>query len=163
MKNIILEFLEAYKSLDELCKQILSSDRGISEYIDEMNRESQGCMRVACWEMDYKRLKKLRWIRNQLVHEINSFEDDLISPEDIEWMKEFQTRIMECTDPFSLLYQSRNIKTKTANQEKYPANYFERKEPFEESFIDRNLVIGVMTLIGIVLLALIIWQVNSNL
>lgn len=52
MDNMILEFLEAYKSLDELCKQILSSDRGISEYIDEMERESQGCMRVACWETD---------------------------------------------------------------------------------------------------------------
>lgn len=40
MDNMILEFLEAYKSPDELCKQILSSDRGISEYIDEMERES---------------------------------------------------------------------------------------------------------------------------
>ena len=37
MDNMILEFLEAYKSLDELCQQILSSDRGISEYIDEMD------------------------------------------------------------------------------------------------------------------------------
>lgn len=52
MDNMILEFLEVYKSLDELCKQILSSDRGISEYIDEMKREGRGRMRVACWETD---------------------------------------------------------------------------------------------------------------
>lgn len=29
MDNIILEFLQVYKSLDMLCKQILSSDRGV--------------------------------------------------------------------------------------------------------------------------------------
>ena len=157
MDNMILEFLEAYKSLDELCKQILSSDRGISEYIDEMNRESQGRMRVACWEMDYKRLKKLRWIRNQLVHETNSFQDDLISLEDIEWLKNFYARIMECTDPFSLLHQSRNIRKTTVNKEKYLENHFETKKPF----IDRDLVISAIILIGIIFV-IIIWQVSSN-
>ncbi len=55
--NMILEFLKAYKNLDELCRQILSSDRGVSEYIDEMSNESQG-YRVAGWEGDYKKLKK---------------------------------------------------------------------------------------------------------
>lgn len=163
MDNMILEFLEAYKSLDELCKQILSSDRGISEYIDEMNRESQGRMRVACWETDYKRLKKLRWIRNQLVHETNSFQNDLISLEDIEWLKKFHSRIMERTDPFSLLYQSRNIKKATTNKEKYLENYSETKESLDESFSDRNVVIAVIILIGIIIFAIIIWQVNSNL
>ena len=70
MNNINWDFIEAYKSLDELCKQILSSDRGISEYIDEMSNESQGRMMVTCWEKDYNQLKKMRWIRNQLVHEV---------------------------------------------------------------------------------------------
>lgn len=160
MDNMILEFLEAYKSLDELCKQILPSNKGISEYIDEMNRENQGHMGVACWEMDYKRLKKLRWIRNQLVHETNSFQDDLISLEDIEWLKKFHSRIMECTDPFSLLHQSRNT---TANKEKYLENYFETKEPLDEEFIDRNVVIAAIIIIGIIIVAIIIWQANSNL
>lgn len=40
MNNKIMEFLETYQQLDELCRQILSSDRGISEYIDEMDYES---------------------------------------------------------------------------------------------------------------------------
>lgn len=51
MNNKIMEFLEAYQQLDELCRQILSSDRGISEYIDEMDYESQG-YRIAGWEND---------------------------------------------------------------------------------------------------------------
>lgn len=51
--NNILEFLDAYKNLDKLCRQILSSYRGVSEYIDEMNNESQG-YRIAGWDRDYK-------------------------------------------------------------------------------------------------------------
>lgn len=66
MNNIILEFFEQYKHLDELCKQILSSDRGITEYIEEMDHERQGDIRIAGWERDYRQLKKMRWIRISL-------------------------------------------------------------------------------------------------
>lgn len=145
MNNIILEFLEAYKSLDELCKQTLSSDKGISKYIDEMNYESQGHMKVVCWEKDYKQLKKMRWIRNRLVHETNSFQENIITPEDIEWLKNFRTRIMECTDPFSLLYQSRNTKVKMIKYEECSENYFKTNEPSSNCKSE----VGVIILIGI--------------
>lgn len=97
MNNLILEYLEAYKSLDMLCRQVLESDRGVSEYIDEMSNERQGEMLVAGWEKDYKQLKRLRWIRNQLVHDVNSFQNNLIDARDVEWLKTFQSRIMEHT------------------------------------------------------------------
>ena len=128
MSNKILEFLEAYKSLDELCKQILSSEKGISEYIDEMSKEQQAHLKVFCWENDYKQLKRMRWIRNRLVHETNSFEDNLITMEDIEWLQDFRSRIMKCTDSYSLLYQSRNVKRKAAvNQDSHIKSYVESK------------------------------------
>ena len=107
MNSNILAFLEAYKSLDDLCKQILSSDRGISKYIDEMGNEQQG-ERISDWETDYKHLKKMRWIRNQLVHDPNSFDKDLFTLEDIEWLKRFRYRIIERTDPFAMLLKSKN-------------------------------------------------------
>lgn len=119
----ILEFLEAYKSLDELCKQILSSDKGVSEYIDEMKYENQGYQMVPDWERDYKQLKKMRAIRNRLVHEPHSFEDNPVNAEDIEWLKIFYRRIMECTDSFSLLYQSKNTKQETGKYERYAEDY----------------------------------------
>lgn len=130
MNNINWDFIEAYKSLDELCKQILSSDRGISEYIDEMSNERLGRMMVACWEKDYNQLKKMRWIRNQLVHEVNSSQSNLVTIEDIEWLKTFRSRIMECTDSFSLLREARNIKRKTTvKQEKPLETYSQINEP----------------------------------
>lgn len=150
MNNMILEFLEAYKSLDELCKQILSSESGISRYIDEMSSEKQGHMMVDCWEKDYKQLKKMRWIRNRLVHETNSFEDSLINMEEIEWLKNFRSRIMECTDPFSLLYQIRNTKRNTTKQEKPTENYLQTNEP-SCNCNNWNLVVGMVILIGIIL------------
>lgn len=153
MDSDILEFLEAYKSLDELCKQILSSDKGISEYIAEMEYENQGRMLVVRWEQDYKRLKEMRWIRNQLVHETNSFQENLISEEDIEWLKDFRDRIMKGTDPFSLLYQSRkdyqskNTKRKTVNEENYSKDVFKTNEAFGNWYF----VVGLIILVGIIL------------
>ena len=108
MNNRILDFLEAYKNLDELCKQILSSDVGISKYIENMEEEIQGFDYVKDWEKDYKKLKHMRFIRNQLVHEPNSFNNNLVILDDIEWIKDFQLRIIKCTDPFSMLNQMCN-------------------------------------------------------
>ncbi len=142
MDNIILDFLQAYKSLDTLCKQILSSDRGISKYIDEMARESQGRMLVADWENDYRKLKHMRWLRNRLVHEPDSFQNNLPSIEDIKWLEMFRIRIMECTDPFSVLRQLRNTKTirKTTQQRAYWAKNFKTQEPkMQETFYNGNM------------------------
>lgn len=108
MNNIILNFLEVYKSLDELCKQIFSSDIGVSKYIEEMDKELQGSFYVEDWEKDYKKLKHMRWIRNQLVHDTNSFRENIVTIDDIKWLKQFEERIIKCTDPFSLLNQCRN-------------------------------------------------------
>lgn len=109
MNNLNWEFFEAYKGLDELCKQILSCEgSGVSQYIDEMSKDKQGRMLVKGWEQDYKQLKRMRWIRNQLAHESNSFEENLVTVQDLEWVKEFRNHIMECTDPFSLLHQREN-------------------------------------------------------
>lgn len=158
MSNIILEFLEAYKSLDKLCKQILSSDRGISEYIDEMSNERQGHMKVTCWEKDYKQLKKMRWIRNQLVHEPNSFQDSLVSVEDIKWLKNFRSRIMERTDPFSLLYQSKIIERKSSISSYSTINYPKMDKPSYSQNLTQEVIWGVIIGIGILaIIFFIVW------
>ena len=108
--NLILKFLDAYKSLDEICKQILSSNRGISEYIDEMNNVNYRAAKIAGWENDYKTLKRMRWIRNQLVHDTDSFNNIHITEADIKWLQNFRLRILHQKDPFSLVYQLKNSK-----------------------------------------------------
>lgn len=106
MTNFILEFLEAYKSLDELCKQIFNSEKGISTYIEEMENTLHGYNTIPCWKEDFLKLKNLRWVRNKLVHETSSFEHSLFSYDDILWLQTFRSRILKCTDPLALLHQS---------------------------------------------------------
>ncbi len=154
MDSTILEFLEAYKSLDELCKQILSSNQGVSEYISEMSNESQGYIKIAGWKKDLNDLKRVRWIRNTLVHEPNSFQDDLISIDDIEWVKDFRSRIMESTDPFSLLYQLKNKSTqgnsllnqseeKTIQEDYYEHCFPEKENAFSQSLIPIIVIVVI--------------------
>lgn len=159
--NNILEFLENYKKLDELCRQILSSDRGVSEYIDEMSHENQG-YRITGWEKDYKKLKKMRWIRNRLVHETDSFEDNLFSVEDIEWLHTFYRRIMECTDPFSLLHQSENISKKTVKQEKCPEIAFSTNKVTHSrngDLSDKAIILASMILAGLILMGIVVFGI----
>ena len=117
MNNNILEFLEAYKSLDDLCKQILSNDRGISQYIDEMNHEGLGPKKVDCWEKDYRQLKKMRWIRNQLAHEVGTLNSNICTKEDLDWVKNFYNRIITGSDPFTIIRKKLEEEARRAKQQ----------------------------------------------
>ena len=155
MKNFNLEFLEAYKRLDELCKQILMSDRGISEYIDEMSNESQGYRMVSNWENDYKQLKKMRWIRNQLAHEVNSLEKQLATVEDIKWLENFYVRIIECTDPFSMLRKVKNTSQKLSVKSEHQQEIFQQNNEFVRELNrgkETTILVGIAFLIAIIIL-----------
>ena len=56
---------------------------------------------IAGWNDDLKNLKRLRHIRNNLVHD-PEYEPDY-DAEDIEYLKSFYQRIMDQKDPLSLL------------------------------------------------------------
>ena len=113
MDDMILIFLKTYKKLDELCKQVLSSTRGISEYIDQMQSECGNYSKVPNWDKDLNELKRLRWIRNQLVHDADSFDTLDITKEDISYLNEFRSRILNREDPFALLRNIEKHRTHT--------------------------------------------------
>ncbi len=96
-------FFEEYKSLDNLCRDILESEKGVSEYIERMENDDRGRMLVVDWDKDYKKLKSLRYIRNRLAHEDGAYEKDLCSVKDIAWISDFIARIMDETDPLTVL------------------------------------------------------------
>lgn len=97
-------FFDEYKSLDRLCKDILESENGVTEYIERMEREERGKMIVADWERDYKKLKSMRYLRNRIAHEDGINESDVCSPSDTSWVMQFQDRIMAEDDPLTVLY-----------------------------------------------------------
>lgn len=48
-----MAFMEAYKRLDNLCKDLFSSDVGITEYIKSMERCSHYTLYIDNWRNDY--------------------------------------------------------------------------------------------------------------
>ena len=85
-------FFEAYKRLDRLCRDILNCQNGVSEYIQQMDKTPQAQYTVTNWEKDYKMLKHIRWVRNQIAHDTS---DAPFSTEaDLEFTNAFYDRII---------------------------------------------------------------------
>ena len=109
MKSLNLEFYKAYKQLDLLCKQALSSGSGVAEYIRQMeNTPCRALQNVQFWIEDLKRLKRMRRIHTELSQRPGSFDDVLCTQEDIDWLNDFYIRLLNQTDPFSLLVRNEN-------------------------------------------------------
>ena len=95
-------FIDSYKHLEKLCGEVLSDDRRISAYIDEMLRTPRGSYYVRTWDEDLKNLKHYRWVRNQISHEPGCTEQNMCDPKDELWLDEFYSRIMNQNDPLTL-------------------------------------------------------------
>lgn len=95
------KLFDEYKRVDNICRDMFSSQSGVSQYITEMEQNSfRGRSMVSSWDGDYRRLKRIRWLRNQIAHESSATdcnEDDLI------WLEGFHHRLLECQDPLALL------------------------------------------------------------
>ena len=100
--SVVLQFLEEYKRLDSLCKDVFSSVDGVSEYIRQMeSRVWQDGRYVCSWDTDYRNLKHARWVRNKLVHEAGSFDLDICSVEEVSFVQDFYLRVVNVQDPLA--------------------------------------------------------------
>lgn len=106
MQENDIRFFDEYKQLDKLCREMYSSSDGVSEYLSRMERKNHGQYMVSSWNKDYKLLKHLKWIRNQIAHETsgNATEDDVAAVID------FHYRIMHQQDPLALLFLAEKVK-----------------------------------------------------
>lgn len=111
MIELNVQFQEKYKQLDFLCKDIFASKDGVSVYISEMELTNFQFRRyVYDWENIYKQLIHLRWIRNQLAHEVGAFNTDICTDFDIKWLTDFYNSVLNRTDPLAIVGQvQRNL------------------------------------------------------
>ena len=77
MEAIEVAFLDEYKRLDILCGDMFSCRQGISEYILQMEQTPfyKQC-RIPLWNEDYRMLKRLRKLRNRIVHDLETIHCD---------------------------------------------------------------------------------------
>lgn len=147
MNNIERTFFEEYIKLDNLCKDLLNSNRGVSSYIAEMEQTSGFDKRlVSSWDSDYKMLKHIRWIRNDIAHDNGQSE---CSENDIIFARKFYQRIMQQQDPFSMINKKKMSQSK--EQKNISCEYTSIKQN------ENNDIAKIMlALMGIIILIIVI-------
>ncbi|MCR5151154.1 MAG: hypothetical protein K6B52_08005 [Clostridiales bacterium] len=101
MRDLNIDFIDLYKSVDRFIRDAYSTAEGVSEYIRQMEQNDfKGRHYVATWGADYDRLKRLRWIRNQLSHEVG-YDSDICENTDYDWLEAFSKRLYSANDPLS--------------------------------------------------------------
>ena len=104
-------FFEEYKRLDRLCADMYEGRNGVSAYIADMDEEAgQGQLWVLGWSEDYKKLKHVRWVRNQIAHDSAAYQRS--EPADLQFVKEFYSRVLSGRDPLTQLRKIREHKKK---------------------------------------------------
>ncbi len=103
-------FLEAYKMLEKLCCELYGTNHGVSSYIDDMSQQSSAACRIPGWSDDLRQLKHYRYVRNQIVHDPASSEDNMCKSGDELWVHNFYHRILNCDDPIAR-YRKRTSNT----------------------------------------------------
>lgn len=143
--NLNINFLENYKRLDRLCKDCFSSNEGISEYIRQLETDQWQLKGYNLWQNDdLKMLKHVRWIRNKLSHEVDAFQSDLCTQDDLDFVIDFYNDIMDCLDPLAQLNklkenekkQKQNINTTSTPKEQDQAKKDKKKSIFTK-FIEK--------------------------
>lgn len=152
------EFLDEYIHLEKLCNDIYGANHGISVYIEDMEATSNVTQnKIPMWENTYKKLKELRWKRNQYVHE-GSVE---FNREDAEWLAEFYKNIISGEDPLSKkrtleieAARSRNLSMGHAMNNNLPETVQENPSNFKMGWIVVAAIVIVIICILMIGLAL---------
>lgn len=113
-----MRFIDSYKRLEKLCGEVLNDDRRISAYIDEMLNIPSASSFVEGWNDDLKQLKHYRWIRNQIVHDPECHEESMFESNDVLWLDNFYSRIINQTDPLALYEKAVKLRQSRKSQRK---------------------------------------------
>ena len=116
---------------------------------------------------DYKMLKHIRWVRNQIAHDTS---DAPFSTEaDLEFTNAFYDRIINQNDPFSHLRKAEQRKTYANNNYYFPPkssdNSFHTQLPDTSNDSSSHGPLAVISIIaGIIIIILIVFSlINMNL
>lgn len=149
---------DEYKRADNICRDMFSSQNGISQYITEMEQKSFcGYSMVPSWDGNYRRLKRTRWLRNQIADE--AFVTDC-NEGDVAWLEDFHHRLLECRDPLALLEKANRERLSSPSQSEHVLKIGEEQKAAVNNQLykreDASLKWVVMLLIGIAVVAVLL-------
>lgn len=98
----------------KLCNQNSEIKNCVTVYIDEMFRLG---ISTPDWNYKLKRLKEVRYKRNQLCHGDISFREQFATVDDVRFIFDFRNSILNQTDPITLYYKQINQYRTIPNQQ----------------------------------------------
>lgn len=156
-----MSFIESYKHLDKICGEMFETQYGVSAYIEEMLNNPHGSFLVKGWENDLKQLKHYRWVRNQIVHEPDCYEETMCEVGDDEWLDDFYGRIINQTDPLAMYRKATRpqpVAKSAQNHEPVQLQYTYSEQPDWSKHKSKKVVgwIVFSIIVAIVLLYLVL-------
>lgn len=154
MQRLAQELFDEFKRVDGICRDMFSSQRGVSEYIEQMERDfAYGRQRIPSWERDYRSLKRVRWLRNQIAHEMTVTD---CAVDDVEYLQDFHDRLLCQQDPLAVLRRTRQAARlttpRTRPTPKSQISYSDQ-EPTDigKRLLWGMIVLGVLVILGVLL------------
>ena len=147
MNECALDYLESYKRLDQLCRDMFRSKDGVTEYINQMDRVISRINSKQDWRNFYSRLKYQRRLRNDLVHNTECSE---CTEEDIDEIEYFFDLILKQEDPLACIRKqqtlTRHASIQTSDSSSIRREYHSKKSGIVEFLIYIIVFIAIIVL-----------------
>ena len=165
MNAIQIEFLDEYKYVDKICREMLGTEKGVTAYIEQLD-ETPMTVRywITEWNDEYRQLKHIRWLRNQIAHSTEYVE---CTQSDLDWLKGFHNRLLTQQDLLAKAHrvikesqiqrQQQQAKTIAAAAPKYGSNVLGSSRGPRKSCILIAVIAALAIIIG-----LLIWVANGG-
>ena len=166
MDVIQIELLEEYKYVDSICRDMLSAEKGVTAYIEQMEA-TQPVVRykIVCWDDDYRKLKHIRWLRNKIAHSTGNVE---CMPSDVAWLKAFHNRLLTQRDPLADAYRitretQNRVKAQTVIPTQVMISHKDFAYDYDSSSGWRKVLIAIVSVAALAVIAgVIIWLLNAK-
>ena len=139
--------------------------QSVTAYIEQLDKTPMTVRYwITEWNDEYRQLKHIRWLRNQIVHSTGSVE---CTQSDLEWLKGFHNRLLTQQDLLAKAHrvikesqiqnQQQQAKTILAAAPKQGANVLGSSRGPRKSWILIAVIAALAILIGV-----LIWIVNGG-
>ena len=153
MTKLEMEFFDEFKSVDNICRDMFESQQGVTEYINQMeSNDLLGSRSVVNWNEKYKKLKHLRWLRNQIAHDSGAPE---LEESDLLELQHFHKQLLKQKDPLAIISKSQRELKKSPP--KMRVDYSSFDNPHDEDEEMSPLVIVGFIVVAVVL-GFIAWK-----
>ncbi len=166
MDAVQIELLEEYKYVDSICRDILSAEKGVTAYIEQMEATPPTIWcKIAGWDDDYRKLKHIRWLRNQIAHDTGYVQ---CTSSDVAWLKAFHNRLLTQRDPLADAYRiTREAQNRVKAQTVKPTQVMISQEDFSNDYGSssrwRKVLIAIVSAAALAVIAgVIIWLLNAK-